>query len=92
MKINKSIAKRRKESVDHLNRIQGQINTLKKYLESDADCFDIALLTMSIAKSFDSLKSKTLEGSIINQILKEKGHLSEKEKKQIHRIIELYGK
>lgn len=92
MKIDKHIASRRKETVDHLNRIQGQIEALKKCVESDADCIDIATLTTSIAKSFDSLRNKTLEGSIINQVLKDGINLSEKRKNQIQQIIKLYKK
>ena len=72
MTITKQMKDRRKESLDHLNRIQGQIETLKKYLAEDRCCSEIALLTTSIAKSFDSLRTKTLEGFIINELLSEK--------------------
>ena len=92
MIINDAIKKRRAENLNHLNRIQGQIETLKKYLSEGADCIDIAMLTTSIAKSFDSLRNRTMEGSIINQVLAEGVDLSEKQKSQIQQIIKLHNK
>lgn len=92
MKINNVIRKRRKDTLNHLNRIQGQIETLKEYIDKDACCIDIAMLVTSIAKSFDSLRSKTLEGSIINQILNGGDRLSAQQKKQIQQVINLYKK
>jgi len=93
MKITQTIKKRRQENIYHLNRIQGQIETLKKYLASDNNChcIDIALLTTSIAKSFDSLRSKTLEGFILNEFLENKKIAPEKIK-NLKRIINLYKK
>lgn len=84
--------KRRKETLNHLNRIQGQIETLKKYIEDDADCTDIAMLVTSIAKSFDTIRSKTLEGSIIHQILKGGEGLSAEQKEKLSQVINLYKK
>ena len=92
MKITKRIKERRKQNINHLNRIQGQIETLKKYLASDqCHCIDIALLTTSIAKSFDSLRVKTLEGFILNEFLENKKIVPEKVRK-LKKIINLYKK
>jgi len=92
MEINKAIRKRRKDTLNHLNRIQGQIETLKEYIGKDASCIDIAMLVTSIAKSFDSLRGKTLEGSIINHVLNVGNKLSAQQRKQIQQIINLYKK
>jgi len=91
MNITKEIKERRKQSINHLNRIQGQIETLKKYIEEDKCCGQIAQLTTSIAKSFDSLRSKTLEGFILNELLANKKMPSEK-KEKLKRILNLYKK
>jgi DNA-binding FrmR family transcriptional regulator len=91
MKITNHIKERRKQSIDHLSRIQGQIETLKKYMEEDKNCADIAQLTTSIAKSFDSLRTKTLEGFIINELL-EKENISSSKMKKLIRVLNLYKK
>lgn len=91
MKFTHHIKDRRKESIDHLNRIQGQIETLKKYMAEDRNCADIAQLTTSIAKSFDSLRTKTLEGFIMNEIL-EKDNLPTSKKKKLNHVLNLYKK
>ena len=85
------IKERRKQSIDHLSRIQGQIETLKKYMEEDKNCADIAQLTTSIAKSFDSLRTKTLEGFIINELL-EKENISSNKMEKLIRVLNLYKK
>ena len=73
---------RRKETLDHLNRIQGQIEALKKLIGQDeycgGQCLKVATLTISIVKSFDSLKYKTLEGFVINHLLEGKSVAPEK--------------
>ncbi|MDP3964329.1 MAG: metal-sensing transcriptional repressor [bacterium] len=82
---------RRKQSIDHLNRIQGQIKTLRKYMAEDKDCADVAQLTTSIAKSFDSLRARTLEGFILNELLGDRKVSSAKTKK-LTRILTLHKK
>jgi DNA-binding FrmR family transcriptional regulator len=91
MKMTNHIKERRKQSIDHLSRIQGQIETLKKYMEEDKNCADIAQLTTSIAKSFDSLRTKTLEGFIVNELL-EKENISSSKMKKLIRVLNLYKK
>ncbi len=92
MKINIKIKNRRKRTLDHLNRIRGQIETLKKYIADDADCVDIAMLVTSIAKSIDALRSKTLEGSIVHQILGEGQKLSSEQREKLSQVLNLYKK
>ena len=72
MKHKKELQERRKKMLHHINRIQGQINTLKEYIETDRECSDIAQLSTSIAKSFDTLRTKTLEGFIVTELLAKK--------------------
>ena len=91
MKITEDIKVRRQKNIHHLNRIQGQIETLKKYLEQGKCCGEIAQLTTSIAKSFDTLRSKTLEGFVLNEFLSGKKVPDEKIK-NLKRIINLYKK
>ena len=91
MKITKRIKDRRERHIDHLNRIQGQIATLKKYMAEDKGCIDIALLTTSIAKSFDSLRTRTLEGFILNEVLDDRALSTDKTAK-LNRVLNLYKK
>ena len=86
-----NIKKRHNEALNHLNRISGQIAGLKKLIEADGSCFDIAQLTTSVAKSFDSLRAKTLEGFILNHLLERKG-LPPKKMEALNKIINLYKK
>lgn len=91
MKITKQINDRKKQTINHLNRIQGQINTLKSYIEEDNCCSDIAGLTTSIAKSFDSLRVRTLEGFILNELLENK-KVSSKKTNKLTKILNLHKK
>jgi len=91
MKIANHIKDCRKENIDHINRIQGQIETLKKYMFEDRCCVDIAQLTTSIAKSFDTLRTKTLERFICNQLLEDK-KIPKEQMDNLKRILNLYKK
>ncbi|MBI5749365.1 MAG: metal-sensing transcriptional repressor [Nitrospinae bacterium] len=82
---------RRKETLTHIKRIQGQIDTLVKYIEEGKDCLDIAMLTTSIAKSFDALRFRTFEGFILHQILGGK-QIPEDRIKKLNSLISLYKK
>ncbi len=81
---------RRTETIQHINRILGQINTLKAYVEEGRSCHEVATLTTSIAKSFDSLRSRTLEGFILLEILQ--GKAPEKKKEELAKLLSLYKK
>lgn len=80
-----------RSSLNHLARIEGQISTLKRYIEEGKKCEDVAMLTTSIAKSFDSLRAKTLKNFFINEILADK-MLSKKDILRIEEIFKLYKK
>jgi len=80
-----------KESLNHLSRIEGQIRTLKKYIGEGRRCEDVAILTTSIAKSFDTLRAKTLKSFFINEILSDR-KLSKKDLLRIEEIFKLYKK
>ncbi len=53
--------------INRLNRIQGQINKLKEYLENNAECEKISHLSTSTIKSLDSFKA-----SLIEQLIQQK--------------------
>ena len=91
MKKAKICKGRRKETLAHINRIKGQINTLINYIEQERDCSDIAMLTTSIAKSFDALRFRTLEGFILNNLLEGK-RVSQNKIKTLNSLISLYKK
>jgi len=91
MRLKKDTKDRRKQTINHLNRIQGQIETLRRYIEEDRRCSDIAGLATSIAKSFDSLRTRTLEGFILNELLENKRMPPVKAKK-LTRILNLHKK
>ncbi len=80
-----------KDLLNHINRIEGQIKTLKKYVNEGRRCEDVAMLSTSIAKSFDSLRVQTLRNFFINEILAGI-QLGAKDKKRIEDILKLYKK
>jgi DNA-binding FrmR family transcriptional regulator len=55
--------------VNHLSRIQGQIETLKEYLNEDQECKKVAFLLTSVAKSFDSLRASVVEKYIQREFI-----------------------
>lgn len=89
-KIIHTISNRRKDTLDHICRIEGQLQRLKQYIADDGACVDIALLTTSVAKSFDGLRVRTLEGFIINEIVDKK--ISKKTMSDLQMLLKLYKK
>jgi DNA-binding FrmR family transcriptional regulator len=81
---------RRIETLNHIRRIQGQLETLVGYIEEDRDCMDIAMLTTSIAKSMDSLRFRTLEGFILNRFMS--GKKDPEKVDLLNKLISLYKK
>lgn len=73
----------------HLNRIQGQIESLKKAVEAGQSCDDVAMLTTSILRSFDSARASIVENYIATEILGSKQLTTDKANK-LTRIISLY--
>ncbi|MCA9368779.1 metal-sensing transcriptional repressor [Candidatus Nomurabacteria bacterium] len=81
---------RHKQTLNHLNRIEGQLKVLKSYIQEDRSCQDIAQLTASITQSFMSLKVRTLEGFVLHQLME--GKASENKQRQLTEILKLYKK
>lgn len=79
------------ETINHINRIQGQLETLKKYIEENQTCEEISLLSTSIAKSFDTLRARTLRSFIKYDLLQE-GNADEKKLQQLEKLLNLYKK
>lgn len=73
----------------HLNRIQGQIDSLKRAVEDGKSCEDVAQLTNSILSSFDSARASIIEASIVENVLGGKKVSADKSQK-LSRIISLY--
>jgi DNA-binding FrmR family transcriptional regulator len=84
------VKERRKETLNHIRRIQGQLETLIKYIEAEKDCVDIAMLTTSIAKSMDSLRFRTLEGFILNNFMEDTKDVEKIN--SLNKLISLYKK
>ena len=80
-----------KETLNHINRIQGQIETLKKYMEENRTCEEISSLATSIAKSFDTLRARTLRKFIKYDLLEGKA-VSEKRLEQLEKLLNLHKK
>ena len=79
------------ETLHHINRIQGQIETLKKYVEENRSCEEISLLATSIAKSFDTLRARTLRGFIKYDLLLGK-EVAENKIEQLEKLLNLHKK
>jgi len=80
-----------KETLHHINRIQGQIETLKRYVEENRTCEEISSLATSIAKSFDTLRARTLRG-FIKYDLFEGNEMPEKRLEQLEKLLNLHKK
>ena len=81
---------RHKQTLNHLNRIEGRIKVLKTYIQEDRPCQEIAQLTASITQSFSALKVRTLEGFVLHQLLE--GKVSDQKREQLTEILKLYKK
>ncbi|RUM72108.1 MAG: hypothetical protein DSZ10_05440, partial [Sulfurovum sp.] len=80
-----------KTTLNHLSRIEGQIRALKQYIEEGKRCKDVAMLSASIAKSFDTLRARTLKNFILNEVLGE-AKIQSKKEEEIEEILKLYKK
>jgi DNA-binding FrmR family transcriptional regulator len=81
-----------KKLINHLNRITGQINTLKKYLELEQNCDEVINLTTAIDKSFDTLKANIAKGYILKDIIEPANSSNKKKLHQIETLIKLIKK
>ena len=80
-----------KETLNQINRIQGQIVTLKKYVEENRSCEEISSLATSVAKSFDALRARTLQGFIKYDLFEGK-EIPEKRLEQLKKLLNLHKK
>ena len=71
----------------HINRLKGQLDALSRRLESETSCDDLVHLTLSAAKSFDSLKAKLVEGYLKQKMLKKGTEASDKELKTLLKLL-----
>ena len=78
-----------KKILNHLSRIQGQIDSLKRAVETGNSCEDVALLTSSILRSFDSARASIVETYILEDILGGKKVSADKADK-LSRVVSLY--
>lgn len=85
-----SRTERKTKTTHHIHRIIGQLNTLQSYIEQNKPCEDIAMFTTSIANSFDTLRVRTLEGFISNNIVTDK--TDDKKITQLTKLLKLYKK
>ena len=67
--MNNTLKKCKTQTLNHIHRIQGQLRKLEEIVNNESDCTQIAHLTTSVAKSFDSLRAKTLEGYILQNMI-----------------------
>lgn len=77
-------------TVSHINRIIGQLNSLKRHIEEDRPCEQIASLATSISKSCDGLRTRTLEGFILYEVIDTP--LSPEKKKLLTELLKRYKK
>lgn len=75
--------------IAHLNRIQGQIEALKKTIENDPDCQKVAHLTNSILKSFLSVRGNIVEEFLVQELSGDKT-LSPEKRERLKELIALY--
>jgi len=77
-----------KKLINRLNRIEGQIQGLKKMIEEDKYCIDIISQTSSVRSALrgleDSLLEQHLSTCVVSQIK------NGKEKKAVDEIIKVY--
>lgn len=74
--------------VQHLNRIQGQINTLKTYVEEHRSCEDISHLTRSILTSFSSVRTSIIEETLTRELSTKP--LADKDAERLRTVLQLF--
>lgn len=73
--------------IRHLNRIQGQIEALKGYIETKRSCEDVSHLTKSIVTSFTSVRANIIEEMLSQEFT---GMMKPKEIERLHAVLALY--
>lgn len=80
-----------KRLISHINRIQGQLNTLKTYLEDEQDCNKVVDLSLSVDKSFDTFKANLFE-SFVEREFMAKGKLKDEDMDYIKNLLRFVKK
>lgn len=80
-----------KKLISHINRIQGQMNALKKYLDEDEDCRKVVDLSLSIGKSFDSFKASLFESFVRREFVAQ-GKLEEEDLEYMENLLRFLKK
>lgn len=75
--------------LNHLSRIQGQIESLKRAVEQGESCADVAPLTLSILRSFGSARAAIVEAFILQEVVGD-GILPAKKAEALSTILSLY--
>ncbi len=57
------------KTIHHLSRIQGQIDSLKRAIEEEQSCEQVARLCTSIVRSFDSARTTIVEEYLTQELL-----------------------
>lgn len=73
--------------VGHLNRIQGQIEALKGYLQEDRSCDDVSHLMRSILVSFDGARARIVEEMLRDEF---PGAMLPRKAKKLKSIVAMY--
>jgi DNA-binding FrmR family transcriptional regulator len=82
---------RRSQNANHVSRIIGQLQALKRLMKTDASCYEIATLALTVRNSVNSLSVRILEGFIVNHLLSKDGSCRDERKlAELRKIIDLY--
>ena len=75
--------------MNHLSRIQGQIESLKRAIKKGESCNDVAPLTLSILRSFGSARAAIVEAFILQEVMNDED-LPAAKTKALSNILSLY--
>jgi DNA-binding FrmR family transcriptional regulator len=75
-------------AVNHISRLQGQLESLKRKIESESSCEEIVPLALSAAKSFDGLRAKIVQGFVSEMCFSDKD-MTAAEKAQFDQLLKL---
>lgn len=77
---------RHEETINHINRLIGQLNALKERIHDDQRCREIASLTRSISSSAKGLQIRTLKGYIMHDLIDKE--LSEDDRDELDELLQ----
>lgn len=61
----------KKDIINRLNRVVGQMNGIKKMVEGDSYCIDILMQTSAVIKAIEAIERKILENHMKNCMAKD---------------------